>query len=136
MAPGTVAPVVLFAYTPHRPSEAAFEAAVRQARLREARLIIVNAHHGQSHDDPQLASPQQLKGLLARARAAGVDAEIDQPMGPDIPTMLLNRAHGLPAEVLVLATRRRSNVGKLLMGSTAQRVIMEARCEVLLVKDG
>lgn len=36
----------------------------------------------------------------------------------------------------MLATRPRSAVGKLILGSTAQKVLMDADCEVLLVRGG
>ncbi len=38
------------------------------------------------------------------------------------------------AELIVVGIRRRSKVGKLLMGSTAQYVILKAPCPVLTVK--
>ena len=129
-------PVVLLAHAPNRSAEAAFAAAVRQAAMRGARLVIVNATVGESDDDRRLAAPSALQALVARAAEAGVEAEAEQPVGPDVATMILNRAHGLPADVLVLGTRHRSAVGKLIMGSIAQRVLMEAECEVLLVKGG
>lgn len=139
MSPPTTAtggPVVLFAYAAHRPSDAAFEAAVRQARWRGLPLVIVNAHHAEHQPGAGLATPDQLKDLARRAREQGVEVRTEQPAGPDVATMILNRADGLPAEVVVLATRPRSTVGKLLLGSTAQRVLMEAACEVLLVRGG
>lgn len=132
--PPVEAPVVLLAHAPNRPAEAAFAAAVRQAAMRQARLVIVNATVGESDDDSSLAPPSSLQAMVARAAEAGVHAEVEQPVGPDVATMILNRAYGLPAQVVVLGTRRRSAVGKLILGSTAQRVLMEAGCEVLLVK--
>ena len=38
------------------------------------------------------------------------------------------------AEEIVVGVKRRSKVGKLLMGSTAQYVILQARCPVVTVK--
>jgi nucleotide-binding universal stress UspA family protein len=40
------------------------------------------------------------------------------------------------AELIVIGMRRRSAVGKLLLGSTAQRILLDARCPVLAVKPG
>lgn len=134
MSPRNDAPVVLFAYAAHRPWKAAFEAAVRQAAWRGLDLVIVNAHHAERQAAAALATPDQLRALVERARAEGVTARVEQPGGPDVPTMILNRAEGLPAEVVVLATRPRSAVGKLILGSTAQQVLMDADCEVLLVR--
>ena len=40
----------------------------------------------------------------------------------------------LDAELVVIGVRRRTAVGKLLLGSTAQSIIMQSTCDVLAVK--
>jgi len=47
---------------------------------------------------------------------------------------LLDLAQERSAELIVVGVRRRSPTGKFLMGSTSQRVILEADCPVLCVK--
>lgn len=125
---------VLLAHVPNRSAEAAFAAALRQASLREVPLVVINATDMESHEDSRRARREAVRTMILRGRDLGVEVEVEQPVGPDVATMILNRAAGLPAEVIVLGIRRRSTVGKLLLGSTAQRVLMEAPCEVLLVK--
>ena len=38
------------------------------------------------------------------------------------------------AELIIIGLRRRSPVGKLIMGSTSQRILLDAPCAVLAVK--
>jgi nucleotide-binding universal stress UspA family protein len=53
---------------------------------------------------------------------------------PDPADRVLHAAQDRDAELLVVGTRHRSAVGKFLLGSTAQRVVLEAACPVLVVK--
>ena len=55
-------------------------------------------------------------------------------MGADIADQVIAAAEDADAEMVVIGVRHRSAVGKLLMGSVAQRVILEATCPVLSVK--
>jgi nucleotide-binding universal stress UspA family protein len=54
--------------------------------------------------------------------------------GRDASEEILAVAHERRAELVVIGLRRRSPVGKLLLGSTAQRVLLDAPCPVLAVK--
>ena len=47
---------------------------------------------------------------------------------------MLSAAEDCSADVIVVGVRHRTPVGKLLLGSVAQRVILDAPCPVLAVK--
>jgi nucleotide-binding universal stress UspA family protein len=54
--------------------------------------------------------------------------------GGDLGDALLRLVDAVGAELLVIGARRRSPVGKALLGSVAQTVILEANLPVLVVK--
>ena len=47
---------------------------------------------------------------------------------------LIGIAEDADAELIVIGLRRRSPVGKLILGSNAQRILLDAKCPVLAVK--
>jgi nucleotide-binding universal stress UspA family protein len=47
---------------------------------------------------------------------------------------LVNVAEEVGADFLVIGLRRRTPVGKLILGSDAQRILLDATCPVLAVK--
>ncbi len=47
---------------------------------------------------------------------------------------LVRAASDFEADLIVIGLRRRSAVGKLLLGSNAQEILLEAKCPVLTVK--
>ena len=53
---------------------------------------------------------------------------------PDIADAVLEVADEVGATLVVVGVRHRSPVGKMLLGSVAQRVILDAHCPVLAVK--
>jgi nucleotide-binding universal stress UspA family protein len=54
--------------------------------------------------------------------------------GEDAAAAVLDLVAGTDAELLVVGARRRSRVGKLLMGSVTQSIILDADIPVLVVK--
>jgi nucleotide-binding universal stress UspA family protein len=74
--------------------------------------------------------------LDQRLAESGVDHEVRQTMGSDVADEILGVARDVGADAIVIGIRHRSAVGKLIMGSVAQRVIIDATCPVIAVKPG
>ena len=76
-----------------------------------------------------------MAGIKTRLDEAGVEHEIRQLVrGFEPAEDLISIAEANHAELLVIGLRRRSPVGKLILGSNAQRVLLDAPCPVLAVK--
>ena len=76
-----------------------------------------------------------MSGIKARLEEAGIEHDIRQLVrGFEPAEDLISIAEANNAELLVIGLRRRSPVGKLILGSNAQRVLLDAPCPVLAVK--
>jgi nucleotide-binding universal stress UspA family protein len=128
---------IVVGYVPKPEGQAALRRAAEEARLREARLVVVNSHRGgrEFDRDDAIETEAQLEEVRAQLEAAGVEHEVRQLVrGMDPAEDLVNVATEVAAEFIVIGLRRRSPVGKLILGSNAQRVLLEAPCPVLAVK--
>ncbi|WP_431870479.1 universal stress protein [Nocardiopsis eucommiae] len=125
---------VVLAHAPADSAEAAFEAAVRQAALQQWELVIANAVSNDAPADTHAVDGAALRDLAERARGEGVRARPVHLTDSDAAAALRDLTEDVEANLLIIGVRRRSAVGKLLMGSTAQRLILEARCPILAVK--
>lgn len=121
---------VVVAWTPGELGRAAVEAAVRHG----GRLVLVNATRGDAYVDPRWADDEELVAARRTVEAAGLAVEVRQEVAPDVGDAVVAVAEELDADLVVVALRRRTPVGKLLMGSVAQRILLEAECPVLAVK--
>ena len=131
--PGTV--VVGFVDSPA--GKAALEAAVEEVGRRGARLVLVNSAHGGRHEDGEhvLAIRDAVEAARQELEAGGVDLEVLEFARGNEPTEdLLAVARERQADLIVIGLRRRSAVGKVLLGSNSQSILLEADCPVLAVK--
>jgi nucleotide-binding universal stress UspA family protein len=120
---------VVVGYVPKPEGEAALRAAMEEARRRDARLVVVNARRSSTDPEPDLAS---VRDLLTESGLAFDLREVVQ--GLDASEDLVAVAEDTDAELIVIGLRRRTPVGKLILGSNAQRVLLDAPCPVLAVK--
>ena len=82
---------------------------------------------------PSTSSLAECTKLGAALAEAGLEYAVHRA-GPDPAEQILGLADEHDAAVIVMSKKRRSPVVKLLLGSSAQQVILEAECPVLLVK--
>jgi nucleotide-binding universal stress UspA family protein len=107
----------------------ALTTAVTEARQRDVPLVVVTGA-GKGDDGDRAAALESLESHLGNAR---VEHSIVTGTG-DLADDLVRTAAEVGAELIVIGLRRRSPVGKLILGSGAQRILLEAPCPVLAVK--
>ena len=125
---------VVIGYIPNQYGEAALRVGLREAEARNLGVVVVNASRGDAYIDKRFVNEGDLGDLDERLTAAGVDHRVHQAVGVDVGAEIVRVAEDNHAELVVIGIRPRSPVGKVLMGSVAQVVIMDAPCPVLTVR--
>lgn len=128
---------IVVGYVSKPEGAAALRRALEEARLRDARLVVVNSHRGGREYDRKDAArdEDELDKVRSQLTGAGVEHEVRQLVrGMDPADDLIQVAHDVSADFIVIGLRRRTPVGKLILGSNAQRILLDAPCPVLAVK--
>ena len=126
--------MIVVGYTADVFGRSALEHGVAEARRRDARLLVVNSTAGDAYVDKRFARSTEVEDVEELLVRAGVEFELRQPVGVDATEELLAAMDHSDAELLVIGIRHRNPVGKLLLGSVAQRLILECPKPVLAVK--
>lgn len=147
---------IVAAYKPSQLGDAVLDAATAEARRRDADLVI--ARHVKA-ERPSVSGPlalmdpsadgsaggggtsttdklrEDLDALAAQLRTQGVRCEAvllaDADNHADAILALARNAH---ADLLVVGIQRRTRVGKMVLRSEAQQLLLESDCPVLAVK--
>ncbi|MFC6237703.1 universal stress protein [Longivirga aurantiaca] len=126
---------VLLAYVRTPEGDAALTVAVQETQLRATDAVVLNVTRPQADIDSPFSAEQTLDAVAERFAALGLNAEIWQvPPTGDVAQAILDAVDKAGAELLVIGLRRRSAVGKFVMGSTSQRILLGADCPVVAVK--
>ncbi|MFC6285687.1 universal stress protein [Nocardioides sp. GCM10027113] len=130
---------VVVGYVPKPEGDAALGRAIDEAKLRGAKVVVVNSHRGGQEFDGETArqAESDMADVRGRLEEAGVSFDLRQLVrGFEPAEDLISIAEANDAELIVIGLRRRSPVGKLILGSNAQRILLDAKCPVLAVKAG
>jgi nucleotide-binding universal stress UspA family protein len=124
--PAAVRPssVIVVGYSSKIEGRAALEHGVSEATLRGSELVVV-------HTSPDVEQ-QEIEAELAASGVRYQITSVTETLDPA--EELISAAETHQAAFIVIGLRRRSPVGKLLLGSNAQRVLLDAACPVLAVK--
>ena len=117
-------PLIVVGYSSKPEGRAALKRALAEAELRHGELVVVHT-----------SVDVEVSDLRAELALTGIPHEVKEAADAlDPAEELISTAEGRGAEFIVIGLRRRSPVGKLLLGSNAQRVLLDASCPVLAVK--
>jgi nucleotide-binding universal stress UspA family protein len=126
--------MIVVGYSADRYGVTALEHGLAEAKLRGTGLLIINTTSGESYADPRFAGSGQIVDLQTHLADSGVPFELTQLVGVNTADELLAAMDRPDAELLVIGVRHRSPVGKLLLGSVSQQLILECPKPVLAVK--
>ncbi|MEI2732741.1 MAG: universal stress protein [Dermatophilaceae bacterium] len=130
---------VVVGYVATREGRAALRRAADECELRKTKLIVINSQRGGKDFDPEEAAKfeAELERVDRQLKAVGLEHEVRQLVKGNEPAEdLIEVAEAENAEFIVIGLRRRTPVGKLILGSNAQRILLDATCPVLAVKAG
>ncbi len=126
---------ILVAYVPRPEGQAALDKGIEIATRRRERLVVVNASPGGKKDDPSFADVQDFERVEQLLAGTGLEAEVKQYVrGKNAVEEIESLVQSLQASLLIIGLRKRSPVGKLIMGSVAQELLLSVSCPVLAVK--
>ena len=128
---------VVVGYVPTKEGRAALRRASEESLLRRTKLVVINSSRGGQDFDAGEARrfEAELAAVQEQLDEAGVEHEVRQLVRGNEPAHdLIEVAEEVNADFIVIGLRRRTPVGKLILGSNAQRILLDASCPVLAVK--
>ena len=126
---------ILVAYVPRPEGQAALEKGIEMAKSQNETLLVVNTSPGGSKENASFADVQDYERVEEILANCGIEAELKQFVrGKTAVEEIDELVETRRISKLVIGLRRRSAVGKLIMGSVAQELLLTVSCPVLAVK--
>jgi nucleotide-binding universal stress UspA family protein len=115
----------------------ALDLAIEEAQRRNAKLVVVHSLRGGSRtkDETYLRYQQALEKVEADLTERGIDHEIHEYVRDKTPAEdLIDAVEQFDADLLVIGYKRRTATGKVLLGSHAQSILMNAEIPILAIR--
>jgi nucleotide-binding universal stress UspA family protein len=128
-------PKIIIGYDGSGTAAQTVQVALNEAKLHRAEIsVLTSVESPDDHPDEVARAQKNLEAVGKVVESSGTPCELHlltrgMAPGEDI----VEYATRLKALFIVIGVRRRSKVGKLLFGSTAQYVILNAPCPVICV---
>jgi nucleotide-binding universal stress UspA family protein len=126
--------VVGYLATPE--GRAALDAAIEESERRSTGLLLVVSDRSATTTAEAAADQARaLEEVRRELDGRGVQFDVrEMSQGRDVAEDLIGAAEESDGTLIVIGLRRRSPVGKLILGVNAQRILLDAPCPVLAVK--
>jgi len=118
-------------------SEAALALAKTHAKIFDARLLVVSSSEGGKGEKPEDINKIKgdLEDIQKNISADGIECEVEQlarGLTPGEDIVLFAEENDI--DQIYVGIRKKSRTSKLILGSTAQYIILKAKCPVTSVK--
>lgn len=126
---------VLVGFAPTPEGRAAVRRAVAECQLRQTELILVSSERAGTDPVDIGECQREIASACAElgVRDPGHDVRLfTGSVEPADDVLTVAEENG--AELIVIGLRRRTPAGKLILGGSTQRILLEAECPVLAVK--
>jgi nucleotide-binding universal stress UspA family protein len=127
---------IVVGYLATREGRAALDAAIAEAESRSTRLLLVlSDKNGPTSVDAAAEQARGVEEVRRELEQRGLAFDVREvTQGRDVAEDLIAAAEESDGTLIVIGLRRRSPVGKLILGVNAQRILLDAPCPVLAVK--
>ena len=124
---------ILVAYVARPEGQAALDKGIDSATRRNAQVLVVNA--GAGGRDESIVDGYEGERVAERLTKLSIPAEFKHFVrGKSTIEEIEDLVAAMDVSVLIIGLRKRSPVGKLLLGSMAQDILLNVSCPVLAVK--
>ena len=124
---------IIAGYSSTPEGRAAVRRAGEEAILRHQPVVIVGIAADRAAIEER-SLPVEVQTVREELTDAGLGLVLEPPSAIDPDDALIQAAQRHDGELIVIGIRHRTAVGKLLLGSYAQKVLLHADCAVLAIK--